>query len=652
METSPVVRLMVQVLAIVVLSRLLSRPLRFVGQPPVIAEIVVGILLGPSLLGWLAPETSAWLFPADSLPTLAVVSQLGLVFFMFLVGLEFDASLLRGRFRSALIVSNAGIVLPFALGGILAVPLHAELAPPGVPASSFALFLGAAMSVTAFPVLARILGERGLLTTSIGTMSLACAAVGDLTAWCVLAVVVGIVNVSGATAGLTTTIGAIAYSAVMFGIVRPLLGRIGPRGATSLSPDVVAVTIALVLVSSTVTEAIGIHALFGGFLLGAVMPRTGGLTTALVDKLEDFVTIVLLPLFFAYSGLRTSIALLDDRSDWILCLAIIGVAVAGKFGGSALAARFVGMAWRDSTALGILMNTRGLMELIVLNIGLDLGVISPRLFTMLVIMALVTTFMTAPLLAIVLPSRAAPPKRAPEIPATDAEPVLLCVSDPAVARSLVTVAAALTSAEGTTLEALYVVPADRDSAVLPGELSPQHRAPLAAAEVRAKELGVPLRTTSFVSGDVSADIASVAEGRGASLVLVGVHRPVFLSGSLGGVVGEVLASCAVPVGVLVERGLQQVKRVLLLVGDDEQTAAATRIAERFRASGCEVIALPTGTLDAAYDPAVLDACRSVDLAVCALTGKTSLLAQGVFFPGMDDAAPVPCSILGVSARIS
>jgi nucleotide-binding universal stress UspA family protein len=228
--------------------------------------------------------------------------------------------------------------------------------------------------------------------------------------------------------------------------------------------------------------------------------------------------------------------------------------------------------------------------------------------------------------------------------------VLLCVSDPAVARSLVTVAAALSSAESAPLEALYVIPADRDSAVLPGERSPQHRAPLAAAEDQAKALGVRLESTSFVSGDVSADIVSFAYARGASLVLVGMHRSVFLSGSLGGVVGEVLATSSVPVGVLVERGLTQVKRVLLLVSDDPASAAATRVAERFRASGCEVIAMPTGTLDAAYDPAVHDACKSVDLAVCALTGKTSLLTQGMFFPGMDDAAPVPCSILGVSAR--
>jgi len=651
METSPVVRLMVQVLAIVVLSRLLSRALRFIGQPPVIAEIVVGILLGPSLLGWLAPETSAWLFPPESLPTLAVVSQLGLVFFMFLVGLEFDASLLRGRFRSALAVSNAGVVLPFALGVALSVPLHEMLAPHGVPRSSFALFLGVSMSITAFPVLARILGERGLLGTTAGAMSLASAAVDDLTAWCVLAVVVGIVNAEGPGAGLTTTIAAIAYTAIMLGVVRPVVARLGPRGTTTLSPDVVAVIVSLLLVSSTVTEVIGIHAVFGGFLLGAVMPRGGGLSASLVDKLEDFVTIVLLPLFFAYSGLRTQIALLDDASDWLLCLLIIGVAIAGKFGGSALTARVVGMGWRDSVALGILMNTRGLMELIVLNIGLDLGVISPRLFTMLVIMALVTTFMTAPLLALVLRTRAAAPKRMPIMAAAvDVPPVLLCVSDPAVARSLVTVAAALTAADRVPLEALYVVPADRDSAVLPGERSAQHHAPLAAAEDRAKELAVDLRTTSFVSGDVSADIASFADARGASLVLVGVHRPVFLSGSLGGVVGEVLATCSVPVCVLVDRGLLHVKRVLLLVGDDAVSAAATRVAERFRASGCEVIALPTGTLDAAYDPAVLDACRSVDLAVCALTGKTSLLAQGVFFPGMDDSAPVPCSILGVSAR--
>jgi Kef-type K+ transport system membrane component KefB/nucleotide-binding universal stress UspA family protein len=645
MDPTPVVRLMVQVLAIVLLSRVFSRGLRIIGQPPVIAEITVGILLGPSLLGWAFPAASAWLFPADALPTLAVVSQLGLVFFMFLVGLQFEAELLYGRFRSALAVSNAGMLLPFALGAAIALPLHAHLAPPGTPVTSFALFLGVSMSITAFPVLARILGERHLLRTPVGVMSLASAAIGDVSAWCVLAIVVAIVNAEGLASGLATTALALAYTALMMLAVRPVLARLGPRGATSLSPDVVAGAIALLLLSSTVTEAIGIHALFGGFLLGTVMPRGGGLSLALVDKFEDFVTIVLLPLFFAYSGLRTSVGLLEDASDWLVCGLLVVVAVVGKFGGSTLAARWMGMGWRDATAIGVLMNTRGLMELIVLNIGLDLGVISPQLFTMMVLMALVTTFMTGPLLSLLHTVHAGPPEEVPigaPVAVADAIPVLVCVSDPAMAPALVTLGGALVSGGRGPLLALQVVTADRDSAVLPGAPpSPQLRAPLDAAEHRAQELGVELRTMSFVSGDVSADIVGVALSRRSSLVLLGIHRPVFLEGSLGGVVGEVIDHSPVPVGVLVDRGLTRVHRVVLVIGHDPQAVAAARVADRLREAGCEIVALEAGPAGAAHDPTIGEACAGADLAVCALTGPAS----------MDPSRPAPCSVLGVSAPI-
>ena len=380
-----IVQLLVQMGTIVLVGRVLALGFRRMGQPAVIAEIVAGIALGPSLFGAVAPEGMKALFPAESMQVLSMIAQLGLVLFMFLVGLELDTRLLRGQGRTSVAISASGIVLPFVLGSALAVPLHAGLAPEGVPLLSFALFLGVAMSVTAFPVLARILTERRLIRTRIGAVALAAAAVDDVTAWCLLAGVVAVASASGAVPVAKTIALAVVYVVGMFKVVRPMLARIGPRAGASLSADLVAGVFLLLLGSAALTEWIGIHALFGAFCFGVVVPRRNALASVLVEKLEDLVTLLLLPTFFAYSGLRTQIGLLDGTSAWATCAVIVLVATVGKFGGTALAARLSGLDARSASAVGILMNTRGLMELVVLNIGLDLGVISPQLFAMMVV---------------------------------------------------------------------------------------------------------------------------------------------------------------------------------------------------------------------------------------------------------------------------
>ncbi len=572
----PIALLMIQIAVVVATGRVLARVVRYLGQPTVIAEVVAGIVLGPSLLGLLWPEGMAWLFPAAAMPGLSLVAQLGLVFFMFLVGLEFDPRLLQGRGHQSLVISWASILAPFGLGALLAWPLHASLAPEGVPFLSFALFLGAAMSITAFPVLARILAERGVLRTKLGAISLSCAAVDDVTAWCILAFVVSIARAEGVRSAVVTTVLALLFIAVVWLGVRPLLRRLGPRQGQSVSAETVAIAFFLLLVSATTTELIGIHALFGGFLLGAVMPRGGGLTQAITEKIEDFVTIVLLPLFFAYSGLRTHIGLLEDRSDWLVCGAIVLVACAGKFGGSALAARFVGLTWREASAIGILMNTRGLMELIVLNVGLDLGVLSPRLFTMMVIMALVTTWITSPLLERIYPRREMvrelepPPEPAPAPPA----PALLCVSDPAIAPALLAVGQRLV-VPGEPLLALHVVRSDRPSAYLAGEPDPTDQEALEVVREHAGALGVPVRTLSFVAEDPAADIVRVAEAKAAGLVVLGTHRPILREGELGGVVRRVLAESNADVAVLVDRGMTEV-RAMIVKGAGEPAVEAVR----------------------------------------------------------------------------
>ena len=400
--------LIVQIAVIVIAARLVGVLFRRIGQPQVMGEMVAGILLGPSLLGWAAPELSAWLFPPGSLGFLNSISQIGLLVFMFLVGLELDPRLLREKGHAAVVTSHVSIVAPFFLGALLALYLYPRLSDGSVTFTGFALFMGAAMSVTAFPVLARILTERGLTRTRVGAVTLACAAVDDVTAWCILAGVVVLVRSGAEGLPLWATVGgSLLFVAVMVFGVRRLLAGLEGRFLREgrVTQDALAVILLVALASAWTTEYLGIHALFGAFLAGAVMPRDDGFVHALTGKLEDLTVVLLLPLFFAFTGLRTSIGLLSGAEMWGYCALIVAVAVAGKFGGSTLAARATGMSWRESGALGVLMNTRGLMELVILNIGLDIGVISPALFAMMVIMALATTFMTSPLLEWIYPTR-------------------------------------------------------------------------------------------------------------------------------------------------------------------------------------------------------------------------------------------------------
>ena len=394
-------------LAIIVIGRGLGAVFQRIGQPRVIGEVVAGILLGPSLLGRVSPEAMTWLLPSSILPLLGVIAQLGVILFMFLVGLELNAELLRDRAHATVMISHAGIVAPFLMGAGLALWLFPRFAPDGVPFTSFALFLGVSLSITAFPVLARILTERRLERSELGVLALGCAAAGDATAWCLLAFVVGVAQ-SAISGAITTTVLAAAFIALMFGVVRPLAQRwLSHSEPTQVSGHIATWVLVALLVSSLAAEAIGIHALFGAFLLGAVIPHDSAVARAFHDKLHDVVVILLLPAFFAHIGMRTQIGLVSSLSEWLICGTIIVAATLGKFGGTLLAARLTGIDWRTSASLGILMNTRGLMELIVLNIGLDLGVISPTLFAMLVLMALVTTMTTAPILRWLEPKSAA-----------------------------------------------------------------------------------------------------------------------------------------------------------------------------------------------------------------------------------------------------
>ena len=399
----PLGQLLLQLVTILLAARVMGRLAVRLGQPAVIGEMAAGIMLGPSLLGWLAPAAFETLFPATSLGALRLFAQVGVCLFLFVVGMDVDMNHVKHRASSAVIISQSSIVVPAILGVSLALVLFQSYAGHAATFTTFALFMAISMSITAFPVLARILDERRLSSTPLGTMALTCAAVDDVSAWSMLAAIVAIAHNDGPGGPLVTLALAVAFVVVMLFVVRRLLPMWmvpEPEEAEQSRSGVMVGALVLMLISALATELIGIHALFGAFLAGTVMPQSGEVRKHLIVRIEDFSTLFLLPLFFVFTGLRTSLTLIGDLQGWLVCLGIVAVAIAGKLGGSFVAARWTGMSGPDAFALGALMNTRGLMELIALNLGYDLGILSPRIFSMLVVMALVTTALTGPLLTI------------------------------------------------------------------------------------------------------------------------------------------------------------------------------------------------------------------------------------------------------------
>ena len=399
---TPLSILLTQIIVILAMAGLFRRLFRWLRQPPVMGEMVAGIVLGPSVLGIIYAPAVSFLFPSSSMETLRQLSQLGVVLFMFVVGMELNVRQLREKGSAAVMISHASIVVPFLLGTGLSLLLYTELAPPGTSFNAFALFIGVAMSITAFPVLARILEDRQLTRTQLGSIALTCAAVDDVTAWCILALVIALVKATGIVVSAITIVLTVIFIGVMIFLVRPQLRRVVKEPDSQLHRRrLIPLILAFLMACALITETIGIHALFGAFVAGVVMPPSAEFRVFLKDKLEAFSSYALLPLFFAFTGLRTQVGLLNGWHDWLLCAVIILVAIAGKLGGSMLMSRWTGMSWTQSFSIGVLMNTRGLVELVVLNIGYDLGILSGRIFAMMVLMALVTTFMTGPLLSLV-----------------------------------------------------------------------------------------------------------------------------------------------------------------------------------------------------------------------------------------------------------
>lgn len=576
-----VILVLFEVLVVIGVSRLVGLGFRSIKQPLVIGEIVAGIMLGPSLLGLVAPDVSASLFPPETLPILNVLSQVGLIFFMFLIGLELNPKYLKGQLEVAILTSHVSILVPFSLGTLLAVGLYPVVSTAGVSFTAFALFLGAAMSITAFPVLARIITENNLQGTRLGTLALTCAAVDDATAWCLLAVAIAVAKSGNVAGAFPTIIEAVLYIGFMLTVGRWFLKRLATyyRRTGRLSQLMMAGIYMGVVASALITELIGIHLIFGAFLLGAAMPKNAGLVRDLAQKTEDFVLIFLLPVFFAFSGLRTQIGLINRPELWLMCLAVLGVAISGKYFGTYVAARVGGIKNREASALGWLMNTRGLTELIVLNIGLELKVISPLLFTMLVIMALVTTFMTSPLLEWTYPKRLikldmVTPDEDDET-ATDTTPtyrILVPVANPSTQKGLLqlAVAIALNHKYPALVHPLSLIELDEDyvfsnTPMEADRLIEQRRHQLEELiqSLEPPEARSYVRPIIRVSPNVARETAEIATLDQADLILVGWHRPAFSSNRLGGRVGQILSTAPVDVAVFIDRGALRLETLLV-----------------------------------------------------------------------------------------
>lgn len=535
----PLAILLAQIITIIIIARFFGWIFKKIGQPSVIGEIVAGIFLGPSVVGMYFPEFSGVLFPAESLGNLQFLSQIGLILFMFVIGMELDLKVLKNRANDAVVISHASIVIPFALGMCLAYYVYHQFAPEGVEFLSFSLFLGISMSITAFPVLARIVQERGIHKTKLGAIVITCAAADDITAWCLLAAVIAIVKAGSFISSLYVIGAAVVYVVAMLFLVKPFLKRVGDLYSKSenISKPVVAIFFLTLIISSYLTEIIGIHALFGAFMTGAIMPDIPKFRNIFIEKVEDVSLILLLPLFFVFTGLRTQIGIINDPYLLKITGFIILVAVIGKFVGSALAARFVGQNWKDSLTIGALMNTRGLMELVVLNIGYDLGVLTSEIFTMMVIMALLTTFMTGPALDFINFIFKTKDTVVPDIEeAIHKFKILISFGNYEKGKSLLKVANALTKKEKdkSSLTAMHLSVSDEMHGFNIEEYEKETFEPIIE---ESKILNQNITTIFKATTDIETDIADVASKGDYDLLLVGLGKSIFEGTILGKVIG-------------------------------------------------------------------------------------------------------------------
>jgi Kef-type K+ transport system membrane component KefB len=601
----PLAILLAQIVMIILVARLFGWIFKKIGQPTVIGEIIAGIVLGPSLVGLYFPGFSEAVFPVDSLGNLKFLSQIGLILFMFVIGMELDIKVLKNKASEAIVISHASIVIPFAMGIGLSYFVYNKFAPAGVEFLSFSLFMGIAMSITAFPVLARIVQERGIHKTKLGAIVITCAAADDITAWCLLAVVIAIVKAGNFLGSIYVISLAALYVVAMIFIVKPFLKRIGDLYGSkdSIGKPVMAIFFLFLILSSYATEVIGIHALFGAFMMGSIMPDVSKFRMIFIEKVEDVSVILLLPLFFVYTGLQTQIGLINDPYLWKVTAAIIAVAVIGKFLGSALAAKFVGQNWKDSLTIGALMNTRGLMELIVLNIGLELKVLTPEVFAMMVIMALVTTFMTGPALDFInFIFKSKEVDDADELINHNKYRILISFGNNEKGKSLLRLANSLTKKQksSTNITAMHLSLSDELHSF---NMEDKEKNSFDPIFEEAEQLNLKITTVFKVTNDIETEITDVANQGDYDLLLVGLGKSIFEGTLLGKVVGfttriinpdrlidkftgkeglfenspfdertrQIVAKTKLPLGILIDKEFQEVDRVFIPVFKSEDS---------------------------------------------------------------------------------
>ncbi|MHC5354341.1 cation:proton antiporter [Myroides sp. LJL115] len=638
----PLAILLLQIVIIVIVARIFGWLFNKIGQPTVIGEIIAGIALGPSLFGAYFPEISALLFPLESLDNLQFFSQIGLILFMFVIGMELDLKVLKSKAHDAIVISHASIIVPFALGMILAYFIYTEYAPEGVAFLGFALFMGIAVSITAFPVLARIVQERGIHKTKFGTIALTAAAADDITAWCILAVVIAVVKAGSFESALYVVGLSVLYVIFMIKFVRPFLTKIGEinKYKTTLSKPVVAIFLLVLILSSYLTEIIGIHALFGAFMAGAIMPDNQRFRHIFVEKVEDVALVLFLPLFFVYTGLRTEIGLLNSMEMWEIAGVIILVAVVGKFLGSALAARYVGQTWKESLTIGALMNTRGLMELIALNIGYELGVLTPEVFAMMVIMALATTFMTGP--SIDLINKIFNDKKIDdEVITTNKYNILFSFGNPERGKKMLYIADSLsrTQQDSYTITALHLGASDKVFAY--EDIYEQEQ--FLPIMDESKKIHRKVNALFKLSVDVDSDIVEVANKGNYDLLLIGLGESIYDGTVLGKILGyttrlinpdiivnkftgkekffnnlpfddrtrHILSNIKIPMGVFVDKGLEKLDKIFIPFADKDDLFLLEYIQKIINNNDSQIIIMEFDN-GISSNPEVVQAIKSIE----------------------------------------
>ena len=567
---SPMAILILQIVVILLAVRIFGWICQKIGQPTVVGEILAGVVLGPSLLGLYLPNVSEFLFPESSLDNIKFLSQIGLILFMFIVGMELNLKTLKNKANEALIISHSSIALCFALGVMVAYYLFGNYTHESTIFLPFALFMGIAMSIAAFPVMARIIHEKGINKTPLGGTIITCAAVDDITAWCLLAAVIAIVKAGSFVSSLFIILMAIGYIVIMFKIVRLFLKRIADLQPSNkiITKSTIGIFFLVLFLSSYATEVIGIHALFGAFLAGVIMPPNINFRSLFTEKIEDVALVLLLPLFFVYTGLRTQIGLLNEPGLWLVCFGIIVLAIFGKTMGSAIAARFVGNNWKDSLTIGALMNTRGLMELVVLNIGLDLGILTPEVFAMMVVMALTTTFMTSPLLNLI--DKIFKKKHTEQALIEKKYKILVSFDNPAMGRKLLYLANSFIRKKQPNSE-LTMLHLSEGNLLYQYGIEEEEEEMFKPIEEEAYSLQQNIVPMFKIVGDISTNVAKIANKGEYDFLLIGYKDSIFSNNMLGRFLGFSNRLIHIPNFLLTKFGNQKKWSKMLTAPFDEAT---------------------------------------------------------------------------------